>query len=247
MFKKLIGFTALAGVVAVGSGIGCSVTTTTTESDAATTSTATGTTTATGTGTTPKPKDAAAPSCYDDQSAITGFKFTAPKAAQGVCTEAQVDAIIAGCFGTTGSADKCKAATEGANVACDDCITGKVDGPFPAFVTIDDQGNGYIGVAVCAGLVLNKADCGPKLLTAASCVASACSTCETAGEEACETEAAAGACKDALAAVGTCNTDLTNGAAQTDPICKGADAVASLKKVANYLCGGASADAGGGG
>lgn len=251
MFKKLIGFTALAGVVAIGTGVGCSVTTTTTDSDAATTSTATGTTpTSTGTGTTPKPKDAAAPSCYDEAEAITGFTYEAPKGNQGVCSDAQLEAIFAGCFRTGADATKCKAATDAAP-ACDACLTGpNMAGqktPWPAFVPIDDQGNGLIAVPICAGLVLNKADCGPKLLTVSACISSACSTCETAGEEACETEATAGACKDAIAALGTCQKDLTDGAAQTDPICRGANALASLEKVGKYLCGGASSDAGGGG
>lgn len=254
MFKKLIGFTALAGVIALGSGMGCSVTTVT--SDGGTDTDAAPTATGTGTGTVkPPPKEAGPISCYTADEAITGFIYAAPKAGQGVCTPAEINNIIDNCFGSGGDATRCKAATDAAK-ACDNCITGPATeaearvAPFPAFVTIDDTGNGYIGIAVCAGLVLNKADCGPKVLTAASCLATACGSCETAGEEACETEAAADACKDAIAAVGTCNKDLTDGAATTDPTCRdtaagAAGSIGSLKKVATYLCGGPSAgDAG---
>ena len=201
MFKKLIGFTALAGVIALGSGMGCSVTTVT--SDGGTDTDAAPTATGTGTGTVkPPPKEAGPISCYTADEAITGFIYAAPKAGQGVCTPAEINNIIDNCFGSGGDATRCKAATDAAK-ACDNCITGPATeaearvAPFPAFVTIDDTGNGFIGIAVCAGLVLNKADCGPKVLTAASCLATACGSCETAGEEACETEAAA----DAVAVV----------------------------------------------
>lgn len=243
MFKKMIGLAAVAGTIVVGSGIGCTLDPVGPSADDASV-----------------PTDAAVPprdvnvpdrtnptiACYSADDAITGFKYTNPVPSQGACSPAQIDNILASCFGTGGDATKCKAATDAAPL-CDDCITGKADGPFPAFVTIDDQGQGLIGIPNCAGLVLNKPDCGPKILTAISCLSSACASCDPSGEEACETDATAGACKDALAAATLCNTDLNAGKATTDPICLGTTPTESLKKVATYLCGGTASDAGGGG
>lgn len=253
MFKKLIGFTALAGVIALGSGMGCSVTTVTsdggTDTDGATTSTATNT----GDGSVKPPvkPDTGPISCYDDQIAVTGFDptVTAPTRGQGLCTDAQSEAIVTGCFGSTGSEAKCKAATEGANEACAGCAFGGKSKPLAPLVQVTDKGQTILAIGACAALVIGKPECALKVTVASACVASACSACEDdATDAACTTEAQNGACKTAIADAAQCNTDITAARTQWEPLCSGTTFAVAGTNVAKLFCGGATAtDAGGGG
>jgi len=249
MFKKLIGFTALAGVIAVGSGIGCSVTTTTTTTDGGSSDTDAATT---GTTTTPRPDsgrpDAAPASCYDEEAALA-LQGTAPTQGQNKCSSAAITEFATKCLGAGGNQAACTAFID-ANKDCGRCLFGPLQGddpkafPHPALIPVSEDSVSP-NIAACAAIVANQPACATKLANEIVCTSTACGTCEAAGEEACDAEARAGICKDTIDA--TCNTAVNAASAQWQPICRGTNFDDTFNKVANFLCGAGSADAGGGG
>jgi hypothetical protein len=188
-------------------------------------------------------------SCYKPESAVTSLPFGPPKAAQGVCTTADIDRIQKSCF-TVGPA-ACQAAKDAAK-ACGDCIFGVANGPFPAYLTYADyladaaDGSGTVTLMACTGLVVGRPECGPAFYADRLCGESACSTCDAANKDACEKKARDGRCKDVYAAAKPCFASLVSQRSTTDAVCLGNSPVESFRKVASYFCG-APQDAGGGG
>lgn len=245
MFKKIIGLVGLAGIVAVGAGVGCTVTTTEVTTDGGGTSTE-----ASSTATTPRPdggnKDAAAASCYDEEAALA-LPGSEPKRASGKCGAGKAAEFKAACLGG-GSQATCTAFID-ANKDCARCILGPLQGddakttPIGALIPVSEDSVSP-NTAACAAIVIGKPECALKLAGQVTCVASACSTCETDAEDTeCSNKAAAGICKTTVDEA--CNKAVNDAASQWQATCRGANFDEGYAKVAEFFCGGGGgADAG---
>jgi hypothetical protein len=247
MFKKVLGIVSLVGVVAVGSGLGCSVTTIASSTDSGADTDPAPSASSTIDASKPKTDGAAALTCYDEEGALAQ-EGTAPVRGAGKCTDAQITELDQKCLGSAATACDPFIA---ANKDCARCILGALDGdnaattPIGALISVSEDSVAP-NTASCAAIFIGKPECAAKLAIQEVCLASACALCETdATDASCRKEAAAGVCKTVIDA--TCTQAIESRAAEWQAACSGADFETTYPKVAKFLCGGASTDAGGGG
>lgn len=250
MVKKLFALasvTALTGLIAAVGAAGCSSTTTVEEQP-------TGDDAGDG-GKKKDTKDSSTPdidtdagsepeSCYDEGAAGTLTDKVTAEFPGNRCTEAQIDAILSGCFGTGGSEAACKAATTDAAADCGECVLGpsasKATFDLPMFVPVGDDGSGLISVYACLAVKAGKPECALPLTNSIFCPATACSACEKAESDACEKEAEEGVCKDAISKVDQACVDALNALEDDGPevaACTGSESLKTLKAVSVTLCG----------
>lgn len=98
-----------------------------------------------------------------------GFTCLAPtpKKGQKVCTEAAIQAIVSGCFGTTGGGSACDAARK-KYPACDNCMLTE---------WIDDTGMS-LDVAACIIAIAPGNPCGKTVKCGFDCLSNVCSSCD---------------------------------------------------------------------
>ncbi len=254
MFKKVFGLVAIAGTIGVFSGVGCTTTTSTSDGGTATDSGGVATDAPTGDTGKPPPKPDSGPAgCYDESGAIGLSKDAKePKAAQGLCTAAQVNGFQANCLGPTADNAKCKAfIDDAANKACLPCIEGSKDGPAPVLLPANKEGNSvFVNTFACGFLTINRAACANPSASYLMCLASSCDSCDekdTKAQDDCEAKAIAGVCKQGEPTK-ECTDAFTAGKTAIDAACRGTDFIGTYTKVANFLCGsgGGPVDGGGG-
>lgn len=249
MFKKIIGLVGLAGIVAVGAGVGCTVTEVTTTTDSGTSPEASST------ATTPKPdggnKDAAPASCYEPEKVpnAAALDLAGPVANSGKCTPAQQASLIADCIdNNTASQEKCGAfENNAANAACLKCAFGPGQGDdvktVPMGALISGDTFTLLNIEACGAAVLGNSACAKKFSEQTVCQLLTCNSCEdNESINECFGESSKGAC--AAKNDAACDKVLSDGKAQWEAACRGADFDASVKKVLAVLCGGGGSDAG---
>ena len=179
-------------------------------------------------------------SCYDSGSAaILSEKVTA-NFPGNLCTPAEVDALLAGCFGDGASEAKCEAVQTN-STACYECVLGPIEAKdsfdIPVFLPVGSGGAGQISIYACIAVAIGMPECAIPLTNNSFCPANACATCEDSESKACQEEALQDACKIDLPK--DC-VDAFNALTDADPaikMCTGADGLGSLKASANVLCG----------
>lgn len=187
----------------------------------------------------PKPP---APACYDKDEALAQ-KGTAPRRRPGLCTPAEIVALETACLGSEGPTSATCTAALNTNRNCGRCVVGALGGDDPATTPVGAAitlATNTLGpnVASCAALVIGRPECAVPLAQEVVCVSTACQVCEAADEAACEVAAETGTCKlfGSLAPV-VCNVAVRNGVAMWTPVCTGANASETYRKVAAELCG----------
>ena len=184
-------------------------------------------------------------SCYIERDAL-GLRGTVPSSGANKCSGRQIVDFKKTCIG--GTAGQCTAYIN-ANKDCARCMLGALKGdtpeatPHPALLPI---GRTIVtpNVVGCAALVLGRPDCAMKLTQHVVCTESACASCDPEEGAECNSKAIAAICKTTVD--DACESTVSAGQAQWEPICRGKTFDDTYPKVAAYLCGegGAVGDAG---
>ncbi|NOU32575.1 MAG: hypothetical protein HOO96_32120 [Polyangiaceae bacterium] len=193
-----------------------------------------------------RPSDAGGAACYDEEDAQTSTGMASPQAGQGLCSGASLDAFFAACLGPSSSLTACDAhLAAAANQACVRCILGPrpgdAAGTVPQPVLLAPGATVTINVGACEQLAVGaSSSCAAKAGDEAWCLASACDTCELAGElDACSDVASKGACSSA--ALGpACKAQVASSRAVADAKCGsggGATFESIYRQVGMFMCG----------
>jgi len=241
MFNKLIGFASLATLVGVASLSACTTTVTNTPTDGGTATADTGVKKDAGTGAeTSTPVGPVA--CYDEAAAGAYDPAKVTVAAQkGACTDADIAAFSAACFGN-GTQATCDQFTKD-KPACSSCLflgdakdaAGK--NILPALVPFGDS-SVIPNTEACTAITLkNEAACGVAYVNETTCLVSSCATCADADFDSCVNSAADNVCADVLVdPAGTCGKAVTDNKAAVDAACSGTAFEDTFAKVAAVLC-----------